>query len=218
MYIGRRYRDRVNLFDLAVHPDMGLHTEVPLVTLARRAHLRVARFVLVLGGTRRTDNTGVHDGSAGNAQALYLQIRAHRLKQRLTQLILLQQVPEVEDRALVRYRLPSQIDTGKATHRAGLIQRFLRTWVRQVEPVLQEVDAQHPLQPHRWATVTRLGIIGLNQCTKLIPRNHLVHLGQKLLPARRLAVALKIPGGECLLSHRYLSVVNNARIIADVRT
>jgi len=72
--------------------------------------------------------------------------------------------------------------------------------------------------PIRRATVAGPGITGLDQCARLIPRNHLVHLGRKLFPACGLAIAFKIPGGEGLLSHRFLFVVNNARINADVRT
>jgi len=53
---------------------------------------------------------------------------------------------EAEDRALVGHRFPDQVEAGKTAHRAGFIQRLFRTRVRHVEPVLEEVDAQHPLQ------------------------------------------------------------------------
>jgi len=68
--------------------------------------------------------------------------------------------------------------------------------------VLQEVDVQYPLQPNRWMAIPRFGIEWLNPLTELIPRHHLVYLSQKMLPARWLAVALKISSGEGLLHHR----------------
>jgi hypothetical protein len=216
MYITCCRHHRAKLFALADHPDMDLHAEVPLPFFARGAHLRIAR--LVLGRTRCANNAGVRNGAAGNAQAPFLQVLAHRLKQRLPQGMLLQQMPEVENGRLVWHSLPSQVDADKAAHRAGLIEGFLRTRIRQVEPVLVKVDAQHPLQTDRRTTISRFGIVWLNALTQLIPRYQPVHLGQKLSPAGRLAVALKVPSSKDLLSHQYLSVVNVARIIADVST
>jgi len=84
--------------------------------------------------------------------------------------------------------------------------------------MLEKVDAQHALQSNRRATVAGLRIKRLDLRTQLAPWDYLVHLRQKLFPARRLAVALKISGGKGLLLHRGLSSINNARIIADVRT
>ena len=115
-------------------------------------------------------------------------------------------------------RSPAQVNADKATHRAGLIEGFFRTRIRQVEPVLEKVDSQHPLQSNRRATVAGFGVERFDRFTKLIPWNDLVHLRQKLLPAGRLAEALKVAGGKGLLFHQCLSNMNYIRIIADVRT
>ena len=40
MHIGRRRLDRMNQLCIAVHPDMRLHSEVPLIAFARRMHFR----------------------------------------------------------------------------------------------------------------------------------------------------------------------------------
>ena len=63
--------------------------------------------------------------------------------------------------------------------------------VRQVEPLLQEIEAQHPLHPDRRAAIARLGIERLDQRAQRRPRHHPLHLGQKRCPPRRLGVALK---------------------------
>ena len=132
--------------------------------------------------------------------------------------MLLQQMLEIEDGRLIRRRLTAEVDAGKAAHRTRLIQGFLRTRAREVNPMLQEVDAQHPLQTNQWTSMTRPGIERFNLLTQPTPRHLLVHLGKKLFPMRRLAVTLKVISRKGLLSHRYQPMINNARIIADVRT
>lgn len=127
-------------------------------------------------------------------------------------------MPEVEDGRLIRHRLPAQVNANKAAHRARFIQGFFRTRIRQVEPVLQEIDAQHPLQPDRRTAIADPGIIGLNLLAEFLPWNHLIHLQEKLFPASRFAKTFKISSGEGLLFQQDPSVVSNARIIADVRT
>ena len=54
---------------------------------------------------------------------------------------------------------PTQIDADKASHRRQIIERFLDCRVGQVEPLLQEVDAQHPFDPDRRTAVAGLRII-----------------------------------------------------------
>ena len=64
--------------------------------------------------------------------------------------------------------------------------------------MLEEVDAQHPLQSLRSATAAGLGVEWFDRFAKLVPWNYLVHLRQKLLPAGRFAVALKISSSKGL--------------------
>jgi hypothetical protein len=51
--------------------------------------------------------------------------------------------------------------------------------IRQIEPLLQEVDAKHALQLDRRTTQSRLRIVRLDQRQQARPRDHGVHLGQK---------------------------------------
>src|ERR1019366_6165457 len=62
--------------------------------------------------------------------------------------MLLQLVAELAHRRLIRHRLPPQIDVYESAQRPRFIQRFFHRRVRQVEPLLQKVKAQHPLHPH----------------------------------------------------------------------
>lgn len=51
--------------------------------------------------------------------------------------------------ALYRHWLAPQIDAHKAAHGAQLIQRFFYRRIREVEPVLEKVDPQHPFDADR---------------------------------------------------------------------
>src|SRR5207244_11673115 len=94
-------------------------------------------------------------------------------------------------RRLVGHRLTSEVDADKLPHRRRIVKRLLRRRVRQIEPLLQEIDPQHPLDPDRWPAIARLRIEWLDQRTQSRPRYHPLHLGKKRCPPRRLGVALK---------------------------
>src|SRR5208283_4434796 len=79
---------------------------------------------------------------------------------------------------------------------------FFQPRVRQVEPLLQKVHAQHPLQPYRGPPVAGLGIVRLDQRTQLAPRHHLLHLFQKQRALGLLGVPLKASHHrQCPLFH-----------------
>ncbi len=111
-----------------------------------------------------------------------------RSNRAFAQIVPLQQVTEVQDRRLVRHRLATEVDADEPPHGQRVIQRLLRRRVRQIEPVLQEVHPQHPLQPDRRAAVAGLGVERLDQRAQFAPRHHLLHLGQECRPPRQLAV------------------------------
>ena len=124
-------------------------------------------------------------------QSLRLQVLAYPLKQPLPQLVLLQQMAELAHRGLVRHRFPPQIDAHKLPHPRRIVQSFFHSGVGQVEPLLQKVNPQHPLRPHRRPPIAHLGIHRFDQRTQLRPRHYLLHLLQKQRPSRLLRVALK---------------------------
>src|SRR5690606_35036429 len=73
--------------------------------------------------------------------------------------------------------------------------------VRQVEPLLHEVDAQHHFQRVRPASVASLRVVGYDQVGEDLPGNAPFHLCQELLAARHLALACKFGVGKAQLAH-----------------
>jgi hypothetical protein len=80
-------------------------------------------------------------------------VLVHPVEQHSAQLMPFQEMTEVQDRRLIGCRLTPKIDAHEPAHGERLIQRFLRRRVRQVEPVLQEVQPQHPFQADRRAVI-----------------------------------------------------------------
>lgn len=70
----------------------------------------------------------------------------------------LKQVAELQQRRGVPDPLTTQIDTEKPAQRLGVVDRVFQPFVREPEPLLQEVHPQHPLQPDRWTPASALGI------------------------------------------------------------
>jgi hypothetical protein len=82
-----------------------------------------------------------------------------------------------------------------------IVKRLLHRRARQVEPLLQKINLQHPLHPDRRAAITRLGIDRFDQPAQRRPRNHPFYLSQKHRPPRRLAVQFKPSRGQRHLLH-----------------
>ena len=146
-------RDRgVDQFAPAVHADMQFHAEVPLVALLGVAHLRITLALFVLGRACGIDDGGIHNRATADLQAVLLQIVLDQYEQLLAELVRFQQMTELSDRGLTPHRLPAQIDTDEAPHRRRVVQALLGRRVGQVEPVLQKVNPEHPLDADRAAS------------------------------------------------------------------
>jgi hypothetical protein len=123
-------------------------------------------------------------------QAPRLQDLAHLGKQRLTQLLVLQQTAELQQRRCVGHSLASQIDSNKPPQRRAVEQRVFARGIGQVEPVLHEIHPQHPFKAHRRAAVAGLRVVRRNHLAQLRPRHDLLHGRQEHITPRRLAVLL----------------------------
>ena len=216
--IGRRGNNGVNELGPAVDTDVRLHAEVPLVALASLAHLRIALLLFVLGGTRCADDTGVDDSASRYLQAVLLQILIYQVKQLITQIVLLHQVAKLADRGFVRHRLPTEIDADEEAQRTGIIESFLGGRIRQVEPVLDEMDPQHALDTD-WAPAGALwlGVERLNSSGQLLPGNDGLHLFQELLFASLLPVFLESGIRKGVLAHEVQLVLGTRPIINERR-
>jgi hypothetical protein len=56
---------------------------------------------------------------------------------------------------------------------------------------MNEVDAQHAFQPDGWASITGLGLVGLDDFSRCRPRNDGLHGIREFVVTRGLAVVLK---------------------------
>ena len=199
MNISGRSHNRVNQLGFAVDSDMSLHAEVPLITFSRLMHIRIALLFLVLGRTRRIDDTGIDDGAPAYFQAIFLEVLINQIKQTVAQTMTLHQMTEFADRCLVGSGLFTQIDTDKLTHGTGIVQSLLRRRIRQVKPVLQEMNTQHSLNAYRTSSSpSRVGIERFDGFTELFPGNNGFHILKKLLFTRFLAVFLEAVCKRCL--------------------
>jgi hypothetical protein len=204
MHVRRRGRDRMDQLRPAVDANVAFHAEVPLVTLAGLMHLRVASLVFVPGRTGGIDDRRIHDGAGIQLQAVFLKVRVDQAEQLVTQVMGFKKMPELADRSFIRYRFPAQVDPDKSPHRARVIQGLFHGRVGQVEPMLQEMNAQHPFQTDRpTPRAFRLRIEWLVNLAQVAPGDYLVHLAEKLFPTGRLAKFLEAFIGHVFCRIRY---------------
>lgn len=216
--IGRCGDNGVDKLSPTVDTDVRLHAEVPLIALAGLPHLRIALFLFILGGTRRADDAGIDNGTSGYLQAILLQILIHQVEQLITQVVFLHQVAELADRGFVRHRLPTEVDADELAQRTGVIESFLGRRIRQVEPVLDEVDPQHALDTDRAPTgALRLGIERLDSRGQFLPGNDGFHFFQELFFASLLPVFLESGIGKGVLAHEVQLVLGTGPIINEHR-
>jgi hypothetical protein len=137
--VGRRHHCAVRQAALAVHADVQLHAEVPLLALAGLVHFGIALAAGVLGRAGCRDDRGIDDGARAQLHALVLQHLADLGKQGCSQVMLLQQPSELQQRGAVGHTLTTQVDAHEAAQCSAVEQRLLARLVGQVEPVLHEL-------------------------------------------------------------------------------
>lgn len=103
-HIGRSAMNMMNQSRLDISADIRLHAEEVLVTFLRLMHLEIALTFLVLGRAGGMNDGGINDGALAQGQAFLLQITFDDREDCRGQLMLFQQVPEVHDRGVFRYR------------------------------------------------------------------------------------------------------------------
>ena len=129
----------------------------------------------------------------------------HRRKNLFAYAVLFDEVAEFTDGCLVRGSFSAEVDPDKFAHRLAVIEAIFGLRVRQIKPVLQEVDPQHSLDANRRTASLARGIMGLDQAAQLPPRDDSVHLAQEVLTLRLLVVGLKTYAGKCHLAHGNLA-------------
>ncbi len=196
MGIGCGSRHAVHQARVCIHTGMRFHAVVPLVSLLGLVHLRVTGTSAVLGGCRHSNQRGIHHRTLLEQQTLGAQRGVDGGQDLDAQVVGLQQVAEPKDGALVGQVVFAHVQAGKVTKHGCVVQRLLHGRVRQVEPLLKEVDAKHGLHSKRRAASFGAARrrVWSNQRHQLSPRNHQVHLVQELALACPLGLALESSG------------------------
>jgi hypothetical protein len=103
------------------------------------------------------------------------------LQQFLTQLILLEQVPKVQQRRGVGDLLDREVQSKEPAHRMRVVDRVLDALVRQREPRLQQVHQQHRLKRLRLPAPMARVVERLDQPDPPRPRDRGIHRVEELL-------------------------------------
>ena len=96
-----------------MHSDMDFHSKKPLVALLGLVQLWVPFTGFVLGGTGSGDQRGINDRALLHSHPLLLEMILDDIKDFLPQVVLLEQMPEAENRCLIRDLVADQIDSSK---------------------------------------------------------------------------------------------------------
>ena len=100
-------------------------------------------------------------------------------------------MPEPQDGALVGHSHMG-IKTCKLPVDRSVKEGFLHGQIRQGEPLLHAVNAQHAFQGKGWAAVLAFGVIRGNEFNQCSLGNYPIHLGQQLLLARLLGAQVQV--------------------------
>ena len=92
--------------------------------------------------------------------------------------------------------MPSaRIELGKLSVHRHIKESLFHGRIRQAEPLLHEVNAQHGLERKGRATVFAFGVIRGNELDQCSPRNHQLHLGKKLVLSGSAGAQVQIKAG-----------------------
>jgi hypothetical protein len=160
-----------------------LHPEIPLVALFGLMHLRIPLPGVVPRGARSGDQGGINDCPLSHLHAPILEIGLDCLKDLIAQFVPLEQMPERQDRRLIRDPIVHQVDPRETAHAGHLDQGLLHGWVAQRVPLLHQVDPQHGGQ---WvgrpaSLLAGFGLVRLDQLNQPLQGHPLLHLGEELL-------------------------------------
>jgi len=183
-----RSRNGVHDAGIAVHANVSLHAEVPLVALLRLVHLGVSLAFPVLRGARGSNERGIHDGASPHEAASLLEQCVHDLQEPFLQLVRFEQVPEVEDRCFVGNGVTEEINAEELLEGAAVVDGLLHRGIGEVVPLLQEVDLQHELHVLRGSSDGVVIVVGTDGSEHLPPRNDVIHLLEEPLAAEFLLV------------------------------
>ena len=181
--IGSRSDDGVHQARICVDSDMRFHPKVPLVALLGLVHLGVTLTGTALGGAGRCNQNGIDYAASFEQQALGGQLGVDHLQDLRAQVVFFEQMTKTQDADSVRNSL-SAADAYEVTVEVGLVRCSFGPQVRQTNPLLQAISAQHHCQIKRRTSYLGHRCMRRDQCQQLTPRHDLLHLIEQDLLAR----------------------------------
>lgn len=111
-----------------------------------------------------------------------LRLSLDRLENLLSQVVLLQQVPEGQDPGLIRDPVAHQVGGSEPAYGRHLDQGFFHSRIAEEIQLLQQVDSQHGGQGIRRPSVllASFRVVGLDTVDQGLPGYDILHLCQKL--------------------------------------
>lgn len=143
MHIGRRSCNRMDVAASRIHPRMYFHAVVPLISLFCLMHLRISCMISVLCGAGGLDDGSIHDGSPLHHESCRGQAICHILKDLPAYIVLFEQMTELQQGGGIRHLLLAEIKAQELLHGIAVINGVLYSLIRQVEPSLHQVHAEH---------------------------------------------------------------------------
>lgn len=183
---------------------MRLHPKVLPVALLDLVHLRSPLNRSVLGRDGHCNQSGIQDCTSLEHQAFGDQGGVDRGQQLNAQVVLFDQVAKANDGSFIKYSGHASVETGELAVKGGVVQYLFHRWIRQTEPLLQEVNAQRRLEGKgRVAAFCARAIQRerLDPTQQLPPRNNPAHLIEKHKLARALHDKLESAAGKADLFH-----------------
>jgi hypothetical protein len=204
MHVGRCTDDGVNQPGNSVHPDVGFHSEVPLIALIGLMHLGITLTRTVLGRARCSNQGGIYYGAGLEQQAPLGQGGVDGRHDLQAQVVGFEQMAKPQNGGFIGQACGTGIKSCKFTVQRRVMQRLFHGWVRQAKPLLKEMNTQHGLNRKRWASTFCAGTTGckrLDQTHQFRPGYNQVHLVEEHAFAGALSYKLESSGGKVDLFH-----------------
>ena len=189
--IGRSADDGVHQARVGIDTDMRLHPKVPLITLLGLVHLRIPLTHAVLDRAGTSNQRGINDRAGLEHPAFGDQGGVDGGQQLNAQVVLFQKMAKPQDGGFVGQPGHASVQPCKFAVQRRVMQGFFHGRVRQTEPLLHEVNAQHGQYRKGRASCLAGRRMRLNQRNLLGPRHNQVHLVEKFALACSLRCEFK---------------------------
>ena len=202
MCIRTGHFDAVNQAAVLIYADMSLISEMPCIAFLHLMRIRIPFLLLVFGGRWGLYDSGIHNRSLLEDEALFHKALYHLSKYLLLNAVLLKDMPKPSQRISVRH-LVAGINAAKLRKRAAVYDLCHGSHIREVIQILKHIDPQHQFQIVGLVSALSFVIARLNLCDPFPPRNDAIYLRKEFFFLRPYIRQFIAECGQCyLLIHR----------------